>query len=89
MTQNLKLTCALAIGLLGGMTLSHYLSPISAFAQSLAPTKRVALMTGLGTKLGDFDPTQGTIKLVPIVKLQIQKTDRAVTVELSPKGDSK
>ena len=46
-------------------------------------------MTGLGTKLGDFDPTQGTIKLVPIVKLQIQKTDLTVTVELSPEGDSK
>ena len=89
MTQNLKLICALAAGLLGGAILAHYLSPISVFAQSLAPTKRVALMTGLGTKLGDFDPTEGTIKLVPIVKLHIQKTDRTVTVELSPEVDSK
>ena len=46
-------------------------------------------MTGLGTKVGDFDPTQGTIKLIPIVKFQIQKTDRTVTVELSPESDLK
>jgi hypothetical protein len=69
MSQNLKLTCALAIGLIGGAILSHYLSPVAVFAQSLAPTKRVALMNGRGTKLGDFDAVQGTIKLVPIVKL--------------------
>jgi hypothetical protein len=90
MTQNLRLTCTLAIGLLGGTILSHYVSPISVFAQSLvAPTERVALVTGLGTKLGDFDPTQGTIKLIPIVKFQIQKTDRTVTLQLSPGSDSK
>jgi hypothetical protein len=88
-TQTLKLTSALAIGLVGGTILAHYLSPISVFAQSLAPTNRVALMTGLGTKLGDFDPAQGTIKLVPIVKLQIQKNDRTVTLELSPESNSK
>jgi hypothetical protein len=89
MSQTLKLACALAIGLVGGTMLALYLSPMSVFAQTLAPTNRVELMTGLGTKLGYFDPTQGTIRLVPIVKLQIQKTDRTVTLELSPEGNSR
>ncbi len=35
MTQNVRLTCTLAIGLLGGAILSHYVSPIAVFAQSL------------------------------------------------------
>jgi hypothetical protein len=89
MTHNLKLTSALAIGLLGGTILSHYLSPISVFAQSLAPTKRLALMTGLGTKVGDFDPVEGTIRLVPIVQLRINKTDRTVTLEIRSESGSK
>jgi hypothetical protein len=88
MTQNLKLTCALAIGLLGGATLSHYLSPISVFAQSQIFPKQVPLMTGLGTRLADFDSTQGTIKLVPVVTLQIHRTDRTITLELGPGPES-
>jgi len=89
MTQNLKLISALTVGLLGGAILAHYLSPTSVFAQTLAPTNRVALMTGLGTNLGYFDPSQGTIKLTPVVKLQIHETERTVTVELSPEDNSK
>jgi hypothetical protein len=71
MNQKLNLTLALAIGLVGGGILSHYLSPTPVLAQSQAPilipapTQRISLNTGLGTKMGDLDLNQGTVKLWP------------------------
>ena len=47
------------------------------------------LTTGLGARFGDLDLSQGTIKLSPIVKLHPDKTDRTVTLELSPGSESK
>jgi hypothetical protein len=95
MNPKLNLTLALAVGLLGGGFLAHYLSPMPIFAQSQAPVlipapaQHVALMTGLGAKLGDMDLEQGTIKLSPLVKLHIIKTDRTVTLELNAASDSR
>ena len=86
---------ALAVGLLGGGILSHYLSPMPVLAQSggplliSPPAQRVALMTGLGIKLGDMDLAQGTIKLFPIVTVHVAKTDQTVTLELTAKENSK
>jgi hypothetical protein len=95
MNPKLNLTFALAVGLLGGSILAHYLSPMSVFAQSQAPVlistpaQHLALTTGLGAKLGDLYLEQGTIKLSPLVKLHMNKTDRTVTLELSAADDSK
>jgi len=89
--MNLKLALALtlALGLLCGGITSHYFFPVSAFAQSQtpvlipAPAQPLALTTMQGTKLAEFDASQGKIRLSPVVKLRINKTDRTVTLELS------
>jgi hypothetical protein len=87
MNQKLNLAIALALGLFGGVILSHF--PMPVFAQSQPPVlmpasaQRVTLTTGLGIKLGDLDLTQGTIKLSPVVKLHLEKTDRTVSLELT------
>jgi hypothetical protein len=51
--------------------------------------QRMTLTTGQGTKVGDFDPNQGTIKLLPVVKVRFTHTDGAVSIELSPGANSK
>jgi hypothetical protein len=87
MNQKLKLAFALAVGLLGGGILSHYLSPMPVFAQSQQPlrvTGPIALVTGQGTKVGDVDFNQSTIKLSTAVKIRMAKTDRTVTLEFGP-----
>lgn len=93
--QKLNLIIVLAIGVLGGSILSHYLLPMPVFAQSQAPVlvpgsaQHVTLATASGINLGDFDLNKGTIKLFPVVKLHMDKTDRTVTLELSPGENSK
>ena len=93
MNRTSTLTLVLAIGLLGGGIISHYLLPIPVFAQSDGPVlipaspQHVALITESGTKLGDLDLNQGTIKLSPIVKLRLSKTNNKVNLELSA-GDN-
>ena len=85
MNQKLKLALAIAVGLIGGV-LSSYLSPTSVFAQSresVRLTGPIALVTGLGTKIGEVDLKQRTIKLNPNVKVRFENTDRTVTLELS------
>jgi len=95
MNPKLNLTLALAVGLLGGSILSHHLSPTPVLAQSQAPVlipapaQHVALMTGLGAKLGDLYLDQGTIKMSPLVKLDVTKTDRTITLTLSAADDPK
>jgi hypothetical protein len=95
MNAKLNLTLALALGLLAGGILSHHLSPMRVFAQSKAPVlvpdsaQHVALTTGRGVKLGDLEVQQGTIKLSPMVKLDVNKTDRTITLALSSADDSK
>jgi hypothetical protein len=87
MNQKLKLAFTLAVGLLGGGILSHYVSPISVFAQSHKPlqvTGPIALLTGQGTKVGNVDFNQNTIKLSTAVKVRMAKTDRTVTLEFEP-----
>jgi hypothetical protein len=89
MNQKLTLALALTVGLFVGGILSHYLLPISVFAQSQTPVlisasaQPVALTTTQGTKLGDYYPNQGAIKLSPVVKLRVNKTGQTVTLELS------
>ena len=95
MNQKTSLGFALAVGLLGGGILSHCLSPTPVFAQSRtpilisAPGQHVALTTGSGIKVEDMDLAQGTIKLFPVVTLQMAKTNRTVTLELSAGENSK
>ena len=92
MNQKLKLTLALSIGLLGGGTLTHFLSPAPVFAQTQLPVltlHHMALVTRDGVTLGDFNSDEGTIKLSPVVKLNIQRTDRTVTIEISDGKNSK
>ena len=90
MNQKLGLTLALTAGLLGGWILSHVALPtVSAQSQpTLIQGQRMTLATGQGTKVGDFDPTKGTIKLSPVMKVHVTHTDGAVSLELSPGGNS-
>ncbi len=85
MNQKLNLALALTLGLLGGGILSHVALPtVFAQAQPTLIHERMTLTTGQGTKVGDFDPNQGTIKLSPIVKVRVTQADAAVTLELNP-----
>lgn len=89
MNQKLNLALALTAGLLGGGILSHVALPtVSAQSQpTLIQGQRITLATGQGTRVGDFDPTQGTIKLSPVVKVRVTHTDGAVSLELSPSAN--
>jgi hypothetical protein len=91
MNQKMSLPYALTLGLLAGGILSLVaLSTVSAQSQpTLVHGQHMTLTTGQGTKVGDFDPDQGTIKLSPIVKVRVTQADGAVTLELSPGPNSK
>jgi hypothetical protein len=95
MKQRLNLVLMLAVGLLGGSILSHYLLPTTAFAQSstavLIPSsaEQTQLTTARGSKFGDMDLNRGTIKLSPVVKVLVNKTDQTVTIELSAENNSR
>ena len=90
MNQELSLTLALTLGLLGGGILSRVMLP-TVFAQS-QPTRAyvqpMTLTTGQGTKVGDLDLNRGAIKLSPVVKIRVAHTDGAVTLELTPGENS-
>jgi hypothetical protein len=91
MNRKLSLALALTLGFLGGAILSHVALP-TVFAQSqptLIRGQHITLTTGQGTKVGDFDANQGTIKLSPVVKVRFTHTDGAVSIELSPGANSK
>lgn len=89
MKHKLDLALALAVGLVGGSVLSHSLLT-TVFAQTPTPfAQRTTLTTGQGTKVGDFEADQGTIKLSPVVKVRVTRGNGTVTLELSPDGNSK
>ena len=83
MGNKLSLTLLVAVGFLGGFV-ARYLAPVSAFAQSRGDKPPVDLVTLQGDKLGEFDLTEGRLKVDPQnISVKVTRNEQSVTMQFS------